>query len=65
MAGDDVALFINTTAPAVQVQAYRMGYYQGLGGRLIYQTDMVAAGPQPPPVSPRASAPSRAPGHPR
>ena len=49
-AGDDVALFINTTASAVQVQAYRMGYYQGLGGRLIYQSDMVAAGPQPAPT---------------
>ena len=27
-----------------------MGYYQGLGGRLIWQSDMVKAGPQPPPV---------------
>ena len=42
-AGDDVALFINTTAAAVQVQAYRMGYYQGLAGRLVWQSDMVAA----------------------
>jgi hypothetical protein len=50
VAGDDVALHINTTASAVQVQAYRMGYYQGLGGRLIYQSDMVAAGAQPAPV---------------
>ena len=33
--GDDVAMFVSTTARAVQVQAYRMGYYQGLGGRLI------------------------------
>jgi hypothetical protein len=48
--GDDVALFINTTAAAVQVQAYRMGYYGGLGGRLVHQTDMVVAGPQPAPV---------------
>jgi hypothetical protein len=47
--GDDVALFVNTTAPAVQVQAYRMGYYQGLAGRLVWQSDMVAAGPQRPP----------------
>ena len=47
--GDDVALFINTTASAVQVQAYRMGYYQGLGGRLVWQGDMVAAGTQRPP----------------
>ena len=35
-------LFVNTTARAVQVQAYRMGYYQGLGGRLVVQTDFVA-----------------------
>jgi len=48
--GDDVPLFVNTTARAVQVQVYRMGYYQGLGGRLIVQTDFVAAKPQPAPV---------------
>jgi len=48
VSGDDVALHVNTTATAVQVQAYRMGYYGGLGGRLVYQSDMVAAGPQPP-----------------
>ena len=41
--GDDVALFVNTTARAVQAQVYRMGYYQGLGGRLVLQTDFVAA----------------------
>jgi hypothetical protein len=45
--GDDVALFVNTTARAVQAQVYRMGYYQGLGGRLVVQTDFVAAKPQP------------------
>jgi hypothetical protein len=49
--GDDVALYVNTTtARAVQVQAYRMGYYQGLGGRLVWQSDFVAAGQQPAPV---------------
>ncbi len=48
--GDDVALFVNTTAAAVQVQAYRMGYYQGLGGRLVWQSGMVAARPQRAPV---------------
>ena len=40
--GDDVAVFVSTTARAVQVQAYRMGFYQGLGGRLVVQTDFVA-----------------------
>ncbi len=48
--GDDVALFINTTASAVQTQVYRMGYYQGHGGRLLLQTDFVAATPQPAPT---------------
>ena len=49
--GDDVALFVNTTtARAVQVQAYRMGYYQGFGGRLVWQSDFVPAGVQPAPV---------------
>ena len=48
--GDDVALFINTAASAVQVQAYRMGYYQGLGGRLAWQSDFVPARAQPAPV---------------
>jgi hypothetical protein len=49
--GDDVALFVNTTASAVQAQVYRMGYYQGLGGRLVLETDFAAATPQPPPVT--------------
>jgi hypothetical protein len=50
VAGDDVAVFINTTARAVSVQAFRMGYYQGLGGRLIWQSAMVPATAQPAPV---------------
>ena len=37
--GDEVTVFVNTTATSVSMQAFRMGYYQGLGGRLIYQTD--------------------------
>ena len=49
--GDDVALFVNTSARAVQAQVYRMGYYQGYAGRLLLQTDFVAATPQPPPVT--------------
>jgi hypothetical protein len=48
--GDDVALFVSTTASAVQVQAYRMGFYQGLGGRLVVQTDFVPAKIQAAPV---------------
>jgi hypothetical protein len=36
--GDSVRLFVSTTAPSFQVQAYRMGWYQGLGGRLVWQS---------------------------
>jgi hypothetical protein len=50
VAGDDVAVFVNTTAKAVQVQAYRMGFYQGLGGRLVVQTDFLPAKAQAAPV---------------
>ena len=50
MPGDDVAVFVSTTARAVQVQAYRMGFYQGLGGRLIMQTDFVPGKVQAAPV---------------
>jgi hypothetical protein len=50
VAGEDVAVFVNTTAKAVQVQAYRMGFYQGLGGRLIVQTDFIPAKAQAAPV---------------
>ena len=48
--GDDVAVFVSTTARAVQVQAYRMGFYQGLGGRLTVQTDFEPAKVQAAPV---------------
>ena len=48
--GDDVAVFVSSTARAVQVQAYRMGYYQGLGGRLIVKTDFLPAKVQAAPV---------------
>ena len=37
--GDSVRLFVSTTAPSFRVQAYRMGWYQGLGGRLVWQSD--------------------------
>jgi hypothetical protein len=56
VSGDEVTLFVNTTGKAVQVQAYRMGYYQGIGGRLVYQSDMVPAGQQrAPTISPGLS----------
>lgn len=34
--GDKVTLFVNTAASSFHVEAYRMGWYQGLGGRLVW-----------------------------
>ena len=48
--GDDLIVFVNTVAPAFHVEAYRMGYYKGLGGRLVAQTDSVKATAQAQPT---------------
>ena len=44
-AGDTVTLFVSTKAPTFHVEAYRMGYYQGIGARLVYQSDRGAGRP--------------------
>lgn len=46
-AGDEVALFVNTSAPSFHADVYRMGYYDGLGGRFVTRTDEVAGRVQP------------------
>ncbi|MGH9006560.1 MAG: N,N-dimethylformamidase beta subunit family domain-containing protein, partial [Acidimicrobiales bacterium] len=48
--GDELVLFVNTNAPSFHVEVYRMGYYQGLGGRLIDESDSYPGTPQPPPT---------------
>ena len=37
-AGDTVALHVSSTAKTFHVEAYRMGWYQGYGGRLIWKS---------------------------
>jgi hypothetical protein len=39
--GDTVTLYANTVAPTFTIQAYRLGWYQGLGGRLIWTSPAV------------------------
>jgi hypothetical protein len=34
--GDTVTLYATTVAPTFTIEAYRMGWYQGLGGRLVW-----------------------------
>jgi hypothetical protein len=46
--GDTVTLFVSTDEPSYRVEAYRMGWYQGLGGRLVWQSDGQAGRVQPP-----------------
>jgi hypothetical protein len=36
VSGDTVTLFVSTKATSFHVEAYRMGYYQGIGGRLVW-----------------------------
>ncbi len=50
VAGDEVTLYVNTGAASFHVEAYRMGYYQGIGGRLIWTSPEVVGTVQPPPV---------------
>jgi hypothetical protein len=40
--GDTISLFVSTKAPHFHVEAYRMGYYHGIGARLVWQSDEVA-----------------------
>jgi len=47
--GDEVTLYVNTTASSFVVEAYRMGWYQGLGARLVARVGPVAGEVQPPP----------------
>ncbi len=46
-AGQTVALFVSTQAPTFQVQAYRMGYYQGKGARLVWHSASIPGVVQP------------------
>ncbi|MDT7661718.1 MAG: hypothetical protein QOD04_1274 [Pseudonocardiales bacterium] len=47
-AGDTVTLDVSTDAPRFTVAAYRMGYYGGAGGRLVWRSADLAGHLQPP-----------------
>ena len=40
--GDTVTLYASTVAPSFTIEAYRLGWYQGLGGRLVWTSPPVA-----------------------
>jgi hypothetical protein len=45
--GEQVTLYVSTTGPSFRAQAFRMGYYQGRGGRLIWTSPTQAGQHQP------------------
>jgi len=48
--GQTVSFYVSTTASTFQVFGYRMGYYGGAGGRLVWNSPRVAGTVQPPPT---------------
>src|SRR5262249_45592986 len=48
--GDVVRLFVSTLAAEWHVEAFRMGWYQGLGARLIWTSPTQRGVAQPPPT---------------
>lgn len=51
--GQQVTLYVSTAAASFHVEAYRMGYYQGKGARLVWQSGTVPGQVQPScPVTP-------------
>ena len=46
--GDTVTLYANTVAPTFTIQAYRLGWYQGLGGRLVWTSPAIEGKVQKP-----------------
>ena len=48
--GEPVTLYVSTAAPTFHVEAYRMGYYHGLGGRLVQSSAETAGEVQAAPV---------------
>jgi hypothetical protein len=47
-AGDSVTLYVTTDAGSFRVEAYRMGWYGGAGGRLVWTSAQVGGVEQPP-----------------
>jgi hypothetical protein len=39
VSGQSVTLFVSTVAPTFHIEAYRMGWYGGDGGRLVWRSD--------------------------
>lgn len=47
--GEEVTLYVSTPDKVFHVEAYRLGYYQGKGGRLVWRSKTTRSEPQRPP----------------
>jgi hypothetical protein len=47
-AGGSLDLFVHSVTPTVTLQVYRLGWYGGVGGRLVYTQQAIRGGIQPP-----------------
>lgn len=45
--GETVTLFVDTSAERYRIEIYRLGYYGGLGGRLVHTVDDLSGEAQP------------------
>jgi hypothetical protein len=45
--GQTVTVYVSTTAPSFVIDAYRMGYYQGKGARLVWHSPSIKGTEQP------------------
>ncbi len=50
VSGNPVTLYVSTKAATFHVEAYRMGYYQGIGARLVWTSDEIPGVRQPLPA---------------
>src|SRR5262249_29778323 len=49
-AGQGIQIYVSTTAKSYSFQVFRMGWYQGLGGHLLYSSAVVPGIQQPKPT---------------
>jgi hypothetical protein len=47
-AGQSVTFYVSSTAPRFRIDAYRVGYYQGIGARLVWSSAELTGRAQPP-----------------
>jgi hypothetical protein len=53
--GQNIKMYVSTTAPSYSFHVYRMGWYHSLGGRLVYSSGVIQGIKQPSPLVDQAT----------